>query len=1251
MTSYLTDARIRSLALMSIFLPAFMLVARWTGAQALPDCKSLDMAFMETNVWGTVTNDYQATWNNDESYESIKEVKPNATSCTLDHRWQFIVTGEPPYRFYLKGYQFLPIDNDHFVFSYSLDNLNYTPMFEVTKTVAEPFYHTYDLPYSGVKLGDYVYVKVCDALPTSGAVTHGIKIDHMFIGCVPPNLPWMISFDFTNQLYLGDLPAEQTQDLAFLSGGGAGTTAAPLGQSANYQLIEDSFGESLPTHEPYEGFVEDTILAAQELVYWEVASSEQKDVAAFRYKVFLYGSATKSDIFDTTEGQRVYTRLLEAGRIPLRAGVETIRANYENMSDWYGDAERARVRTALDLLKTAVKYAPLNLKLLNAYLDIYYDKAVAEVQFVKYERAKLDEYRLGFQLPPAGKFIADVEIEQWQKIVGMYESAFKEYADLFEDTGGVDIQALDPTAPQGATLGWYVFKRLQPIRNQYAAKFIDPSDGLLKTVPDYDPVTQTMTVSLTDVVLFGGYKDFVTLLTMMRDYCMAASELTKLYGMRGAKTATQDDITSANEMIARVQQEVHVDTLLLQGMFPDFNPPPGDASGVNAAKYGLQAGLAALTDARNFLAGKTNVLGFDPRFLVLMQKYHDVISGDQFDSYDAMLGWIRSSPTAPLPYADAKYEEAKDNYFLYRGYADQVYNEARDISASIADRYFEITGFDPPDPFIMIPPDNLTHPKPGCELDKTNASIQQGLTRFSILNTMSTQIQSDIGAKTNFMNSCDTTLKNNIDSNLLTYLTQRATQYDTMSDWAAAAAGMAAGYTAISDVCSIDAGIEGTNLIGSVIDMAIVTAAGIANVGIQTQAAIENYNAQKELDKSAASYEAQNAKIELDMTKQQTQFEINDLQREAISNKLDMSEAGFTQAQDVSQRAALLRELERLQNWSVEVMSGLANRYYADPVHKERSQNSLILADEAFRAAQKWAFMLARALEFKWNKPFLIDYLGKSWETSSLFKLRNAKELDDYIAAIVQFNNINLIGFNRESYVDRISLRDDILAPWAGTGTDTGLRVDTATSQVVTPGELLRRKLSRMQNAYGDLSISLNTFSLKKNSGVFFVGVKYHNDGSISQLGKSIDKIEWIKINVVTTQTPGTQLADLSYGGVCYLRTRTAPCFDVASPTEYKGEYQVFPFRYYRTLDSGLTWDSLAYQRDTVKMALSPTSGEPDAGVPNSTYENTFLKERSVAATDWIMQITNGTLDVNQLSDIEIYVKHNFITREMPICN
>jgi len=145
--------------------------------------------------------------------------------------------------------------------------------------------------------------------------------------------------------------------------------------------------------------------------------------------------------------------------------------------------------------------------------------------------------------------------------------------------------------------------------------------------------------------------------------------------------------------------------------------------------------------------------------------------------------------------------------------------------------------------------------------------------------------------------------------------------------------------------------------------------------------------------------------------------------------------------------------------------------------------------------------------------------------------------------------------------------------------------------------------------------------------------------------------IVWIKFSLLFGQSPSVLDCNLSYGGTCYVRNRVPPCIDLADSTALPGEYRVFPFFYFYTLDNGVTWQTRKQQDDTVKLVFSSTSGEPDAGVTGSTLENRFLKERSVAATDWVLTIPGTSVNLSALEDIEIYIRHLFVSRVTPLCN
>jgi hypothetical protein len=277
----------------------------------------------------------------------------------------------------------------------------------------------------------------------------------------------------------------------------------------------------------------------------------------------------------------------------------------QNMRRELFDAdEREKIAQALQQIRTALAWAPCDRELRHAYLDVFYDRLLAETQLIlKGEKAELSAYRLGLLALQTDQFIIDKEIEVYTNLLERIRAALVNYGEVLSDYGGVDVSTVDATAPAGTRFGYYLFQQEQPLRAQMAARFLD-SDGAERTVPDLDPQTGRPLAPTTDErVLFAGYKDFVGVITLLRDYAQNAAELARLYGMRGRKMGSTDDIADGLALISQLQQEVGTELQMFVGMFPPDAFPSGDASGARAAINGVQLGLAELAGVGVFSKG------------------------------------------------------------------------------------------------------------------------------------------------------------------------------------------------------------------------------------------------------------------------------------------------------------------------------------------------------------------------------------------------------------------------------------------------------------------------------------------------------------------------------------------------------------------------------------------------------------------------------------------------------------------------
>lgn len=1032
--------------------------------------------------------------------------------------------------------------------------------------------------------------------------------------------------DFENPIVIGSLDTEPNDSTsAVFFTGNVGAYAAPesgleavvpSAADTGISLAESALGQSFSARVPYTGFVTTQLETAQAILYpTEGLSREQIEGsgASFRYKPLLFG----------VDGE----------------GATSL--NFERIEEWYGEAERTSATNAIEELALGLKVVPSDSGLQNAILDAYYDLAVAETQFIKIKQGTLAEWRLGFLPDPGGGFIVNEEIALYETILDDYRFILGEYGNFLGRKFSQTVESFNSDAPGGIPLGAYAFQQQQPHRNQNAMTFVDES-GNEKTVPEYDPEGGDPMPTDDPRELLSGYKDYALIVTLLRDYGQSGAELARLYGLRKLVDSENDDIQKGLDTISEVQQNLFTSLAMLRGLLPDYEPATEDGTGIAETLNGIQVAQADLNNARIFLQGNSNALGFDPDFLVLIQEFPDSTEGNQFDSYDAMIRWIRNTSTSPINFAESAYDTAFLNYEKYKGFADQVFNELGGINTTMSDRYFEITGYDPEDPG-----NHREDPLEGSELFLINAAIDQLETKSGQLRLLDGAI--DDGLETaNASVATAEGLKKGIDDALNNYQGTIRTQRDVLTTWNTTQAIAQATYDTVSDVASMSGADD--MLFGGWA-APITAVAGAANIALQGVGEKKKGDAEKALDLAGAKFEADLEKNDTELVINQAIENRDSLVREKISNTLQTLDNDSLLNQELARQAAAYRELDRLINNRESTVEGLANRYYADPIHYLRSQNDMIKADNAFREAQEWVFYTARALEFKWNKDFEINYLDKDWSLDTLFKLRNFLELNEMVSALEQFNTVNLVGFNREAFVDKISLRDDVLAPFPGVGTDDGMRFDFETGETVTATELMRRKLDRSRDGDGNIVVRIDTFSLDKDDGFFFLGPDYRSDGSVLSAGKYLDKIDWIKINAVTTEPSVVKTAILSYSGTCYVRNRVPPCADSENPFELADEYRKFPFRYFYTLDNGVNWLTRSDQQDTVKMLLSSDPSEPEKGVSESTLENNFLKERSVAATDVVITIPKDNLDLSQLEDFEIYVNHLFVSREVPPCN
>lgn len=1000
--------------------------------------------------------------------------------------------------------------------------------------------------------------------------------------------------------------------------------ADPSGSSI--QMPEVSFGQPFAQWAPDDGAYSAKILEdVRENLYpppEAIRANIEAGDAAFRYKSLLFNP---------------------------NSGETDITSHFQDMVNWYGEPERTKAKAQIAVLRDAIAHAPLTNVLWQALLDAYYDLAVAELQFTKQKLAELATMRLGFVV--TGPFIIDQEINCYTGLVGDMEGILDNYQELFsKDMFGVIPSEFDPDpAVSGMPMGYYIFTRTQKNRNVTASQYLDgdtlkyvPTAGDDPEGPDPPEVRERQEA---DATLFAGYKDYTTLLNILGRYIQYQADLARLLGMRQAP----GDLSRAREICTQMQSSIADNFIALKGMFADETFPPGDASGVNAANNAVETALADIANVRTFLNGESNLLGLNPNFLLLVQE-----DGGSRESFDILKDRLKG-PNQPLQVALETMEAAEGRYNNFRASVDRVVQELDDVEEAYQIRFEEITGFGPTEADEFR---GIAKPGSGSELEIVEQTIKSLGERISVLGELLRELEEDSIRALDSVNYSEKLKEKFLDARQV-YRETTSSIYEANINWQTTAA--AAQAVADGVLTAFSADLSKTGLTVAII------AAGALNGTVQAIAARVAAETERDLDLAALEFETSIDENDAELTVNMAKQEYGAIKREILAHQLETKDTLLALAEATSRQLALLNELSRIESNQRGNTEEIRSTYYADPIHYVQAESALIEADEAFRTAQRWLFYTQRALEYKWQQTFAITQGSKSWDSGTIFKLRNAKELDELLTQMVNWDVPRTAEtLNSPPKTTFISLLEDVIAPnpyeLNETNTDDlGTRIDFVTGEVVEKRELFRRQLQRYEDAFGFIQIPFNTVLLEDHDGNFFRGPDYLADGTIIP-GTWRDRITSITVNLIAedgTAVLQTKNGSLIYGGLTFQRTRrplradrTRPPISTGSAEVLNlgGEFTATPFRYWESNNfdnrfvprhSQITSLNLAYSEGTLRGV--------DERLLRENFINVAFAQRSVAATDWTLIINPGQgIDIDKLQDIEIIIRHRYSDRAQP---
>ncbi|HVR35511.1 MAG TPA: hypothetical protein VMS21_06625 [Methylomirabilota bacterium] len=862
-----------------------------------------------------------------------------------------------------------------------------------------------------------------------------------------------------------------------------------------------------------------------------------------------------------------------------------LRARVEVLPELYGQAERDLAAAVQGELLKGLELNPDDADLGNLLLDIYYDRTVVEGLLAKEVEAEAERARFG--LIPQGGFLIDDEIPLRSQVLESNRTVLNAYFPLLSDGLGL---AIDPP------IGFQLFQDLVPTRGLMAATYTNEAGMNV-------PVTG-------EPMLFSGYKDLVLLFELLRDHGRAAETLARLLIARGEP----DDITRAAEVIADAQRLVFLQGNLLKNLFDDL-PPEGDPSGLAEAMGGWRQRLNALASLQPLLSSGDNVLGFADDFMMYVQQFSGQTQ-NFFDSYDALKARLDPEDGSnPLGHALEELQQAVVSYADYRGFQDQLAAQFNNSSITYTDRLRDIVGVFPSDPRYSDNPTNNA----GSELDLQYRSIE--LARLQIKRN-----QVEIGNLNQQIR-----IELNKAESLSNVMVNFGSRQSRLTEQIGHINATQAGADALADALSPEKLLTG-RIFGYIL-----------NAGVQAGGEVMKAEREGQKEELAALEQATITGIESDATVKTLALGLKTL-------AVDSQEAAALLRQEMNRLVALYREKEDLEQKLAGQQQSLAYRYFADPIHRLTAQSNMTDANLAFEEARKWVFFLVRALEYKWNTPFRnFEYpsgSGRRWSASTLFKLRNAAELEQMTLAMDTYES--QIQLPKDDYFDWFSVRDDFfgyrLTNRVG---EAQVYADPISGEPVGAIEAFRSRLRQMQDASGTIRLEFSTVR-EIPGGTFFRGPRFSATGQVLSRGLFLDKINWLKINLPGDHTLGrSQLSgELSYGGSSFIRN-----FDVGIPDpdradRIRDELTAFSTRFWFFHAPSGTWRFNEALSSPVTMQLNA-----DPRTPPTVQEIEVFKERSVAASGWVLRIQTSdlgqpVLDLDELDDVELYFYHYAITRQ-----
>jgi len=629
--------------------------------------------------------------------------------------------------------------------------------------------------------------------------------------------------------------------------------------------------------------------------------------------------------------------------------------------------------------------------------------------------------------------------------------------------------------------------------------------------------------------------------------------------------------------------------------------------------------VMALSGVKSFLDGKANPLGVDKDFLALVQSDNQ----DSFGYFKSKLIPDGKTSSGQLGVAKEKYDMAVAQYEKVQVNKDSIAGELEAQRSKFDDRLRAIVGAEYGTLAYETPEKNT-----GGEISIQLKNIELAINRIGHnaqeIKNLESQIQNEIerrGKEIGINNRmADTYIRY---GNKQIKLTKEIGAINAVQAFANSTAKASDNW-----LTSFGASIFGNSTNG-----VIQAAAEVGKAFL---------NAEKE--RLTARQSAEIVYLNSEISDINSAARVKDLLLGMSTLAIESQQAAISLAQEQGRLQAILDEKSHLEARRAEARGDLGKRYFADPSHRIIMNQYIIESGFAFDEAQFWVFMMARALEYKWNRSLSTSYSGKGYTASTVFALRNAAELVEMARALSNFDDIQNVGVRQGSQFVKFSLREDFFGFKRLDDKGNLLKYpDPSSGKSVDAITAFRSYMK--QKVAAPLNANMSSFS--KVVHLEFDTVKENTGGTFFSPTRWNEKIKWIVVKINAESLLPEVMVWLEQSGMGFIRNQFHGLQDPLHPDRVIGEMSGYPSKYWF-----MGPDSKWMSKDTFGFGINaPIIADPEA--PGESWKKTEFHEMPPTVSKWILEVpterSSGqlVLNIDKISDIQIWFYNYYYARNV----